>query len=531
MFDETKFSQDEEASVSTDNTACETAAPVSTDTTASETAASVSTDMTASETATPVSTDTVASETAKSVSTDNNTTYETGASVQANNTVTPHFGRPTPPPMGNGGFNPPPPTYNTYQFGQQPAFIKTPVTPPPKKPKNPKKPSFWKKALLVASLGIIFGVCAGGTLYGISRITNTFEKEASSTNTKIEETSKKSDSLKTTSTKAEIVTDVSQVVEEVMPSVVSITTVSTTEYPSFFGYSVPQESQSSGSGVIVGTNDTELLIVTNNHVVSGATSLTVAFADEQIASAVVKGTDANMDLAVIAVKLSDISEDTMKAIAIATIGDSTSLSVGEPAIAIGNALGYGQSVTSGIISALDREVTVDNVTNTLIQTDAAINPGNSGGALLNIKGELIGINSVKYSSTEVEGMGYAIPISSAMPIIEKLMTRETKEKVSESGYLGIAGINVDSNVSKVYNFPAGVYVSEVVDNCGAAAAGIMSGDIITEVEGTSITSMDDLTEELSYYSPGETVTVIIKRQADGGYTEKELEVTLSKKPN
>lgn len=436
----------------------------------------------------------------------------------------------TPPPAENGGFTPPPPTYNAYQFGQQPAFTKTPVTPPPKKEKKPKKPSFFKKALLVGCLGILFGVCAGGAFYGISKATNAFGKETT-TSRKIEETKKNSDSIQTSATNATIVTDVSKVVDGVMPSVVSITTVSTTEYSTFFGYSIPQESQNSGSGVIVGTNDTELLIVTNNHVVSGANSLTVAFTDDQIASAVVKGTDANMDLAVIAVKLSDISEDTMDAIAIATIGDSTALSVGEPAIAIGNALGYGQSVTSGIISALNREVTVDNVTNSLIQTDAAINPGNSGGALLNIKGELIGINSVKYSSTEVEGMGYAIPISSAMPIIEKLMTRETKEKVSESGYLGIAGVNVDSSVSKVYNLPVGVYVSEVVDNCGAAAAGIQNGDIITELEGTSITSMDDLTGELAYYSPGETVTVGIKRQSDGGYTDKEVEVTLSKKPN
>lgn len=506
MFDETKLSQDEEASVSTDTADFETPPSASSDSTESE-------EITAAA-------DTI--------------TSETEASVQAGYTETPQFNRPTPPPMGNGGFTPPPPTYNAYQFGQQPVFVKTPITPPPKKVKDPKKPALWKRVLLVACLGILFGVCAGGAFYGISKITGSFEQEAapSSSYTQIPETSKKSDSdtVQTSTTKAEIVTDVSEVVNEVMPSVVSITTVSTTEYYSFFGYSVPQESQSSGSGVIVGTNETELLIVTNNHVVSGANSLTVTFADDQIASATIKGTDANMDLAVIAVNLSDISQDTMKAIAIATIGDSTSLSVGEPAIAIGNALGYGQSVTSGIISALEREVTVDNVTNSLIQTDAAINPGNSGGALLNIKGELIGINSVKYSSTEVEGMGYAIPISSAMPIIEKLMTRETKEKAAESGYLGIAGTDVDSNVSKIYNLPIGVYVSEVVENGGAAAAGIKKGDIITELEGTSIASWEDLTEELSYYSPGETVTVVIQRQSDGEYAKQEIDVTLTKKP-
>ncbi len=529
MFDETKFPQDEEASVSTDATASETAAPASADSASSDTAFIICDDAADSGAAVSAPADSAVSEAAPSTLSDS-TTSEAEASVQANHTVTSQPGNPVPPPMGNGGFTPPP-IYNAYQFGQQPAFIKTPITPPPKKATEPKKKPFWKKALLAACFGIIFGICAGGAFYGVSRLTASFEKETTS-RTAIQETMPKTDSVKkTTTTKSEVVSNVSEVVDKVMPSVVSITTVSTTEYPSFFGYSIPQQSQSSGSGVIVGTNDTELLIVTNNHVVSGANSLTVAFTDNEIAPAVVKGVDANMDLAVIAVNLSDIKQNTMDAIAIATIGDSTSLSVGEPAIAIGNALGYGQSVTSGIISALDREVTVDNVTNSLIQTDAAINPGNSGGALLNIKGELIGINSVKYSSTEVEGMGYAIPISSAMPIIEKLMTRETKAKVAESGYLGIHGIDVDSNVSKVYNFPIGVYVSEIVDNCGAEAAGIKQGDIICEVEGTSITSMDDLSEELSYYSPGETVKVVIKRQAEGGYIEKEMEVTLSKKPN
>lgn len=527
MFDETKLSQDEKTSVSNNATAFESTAKTSADTATSE-IASVFSETDASGTDESISTDSITVETA-TVTPSDMTNFEAEASVQANNTAAPQFDRPTPPPMGNGGFTPPPPAYNAYQFGQQPAFIKTPVTPPPKKAKDPKKTPFWKKALLVASFGVIFGVCAGGAFYGISHLMAVGNEVSS--HTTVTETTAKADSLKTNPSKTEIVTDVSEVVDKVMPSVVSITTVSTTEYPSFFGYSIPQQSQSSGSGVIVGTNDTELLIVTNNHVISGANSLTVTFDDEEIASAVVKGTDANMDLAVIAVNLNDIKQSTMDAIAIATMGDSTALSVGEPAIAIGNALGYGQSVTSGIISALDREVTVDNVTNSLIQTDAAINPGNSGGALLNIKGELIGINSVKYSSTEVEGMGYAIPISSAMPIIEKLMTRETKAKVAESGYLGIHGVDVDSNVSKVYNFPVGVYVSEVVDNCGAEAAGIKQGDIICEVEGTSITSMDDLSEELSYYSPGETVKVVIKRQSEDGYIEKEMEVTLSKKPN
>lgn len=435
---------------------------------------------------------------------------------------------------GNGSF-PPPPTYTSYQFGQQQPFGQ-PLTPPPqqKPPKQPKKKGIGSKIALTACLALLFGVIAGGVIFGMSIIKeNLFDDESAPTSFHEYLEKEKTDEAESVSVKnyTEIVTDVSQVVEDVMPSVVSITTISTSEYSNFFGYSFPQQSESTGSGVIVGSNDTELLIVTNNHVISGATSLTVTFADEEIAEAQVKGTDASMDLAVIAVPLNSIKESTMSSIAIAEIGDSTSLKVGEPAIAIGNALGYGQSVTCGIISAIDREVTVDNVTNKLIQTDAAINPGNSGGALLNVEGQLIGINSVKYSSTEVEGMGYAIPISSAMPIIEKLMDRETKSKVEgESGYLGIAGATVTENASHIYNLPAGVFVSEVIDGYGAEQGGLKSGDIIIEVEGTTITSMESLQSELEYYAPGETITVVVMTQTNSGYAEKELHITLSQKP-
>ncbi len=432
-------------------------------------------------------------------------------------------------PIQNNGSFPPPPAYTAYQFNDQPVFT------PPVTPKPPKKPGIGSKIALTICLAVLFGLVAGGVIFGMSIIKEKIidKKELPAT---FEEylTAESSDEEKNVSVKnyTEIVTDVSEVVEEVMPSVVSITTISTTEYYNFFGYSYQQPSEGSGSGVIVGKNDTELLIATNNHVVAGADSLTVTFTDGEIGEALIKGTDAGMDLAVIAVPLNKIKETTMTAITIAEIGDSSSIKVGEPAIAIGNALGYGQSVTSGIISAVDREVTVDNVTNKLIQTDAAINPGNSGGALLNIDGQLIGINSVKYSSTEVEGMGYAIPISSAMPIIEKLMDRETKEKVEgKSGYLGIAGATVTDEASQVYDLPAGVFVSEVMDGYGAKKGGLKKNDVITKVEGTSITSMEALQNELEYYKAGETITITVMTQTANGYTEKELQITLSENPD
>lgn len=463
-----------------------------------------------------------------------NASVESAAGFTANTSAQPSGNRQDSPSGGNGSF-PPPPNYTAYQFGQQQPFNHT-ITPPPapKPPKAPKKPGLGSKIALTVCLALLFGVIAGGVIFGMDILKDKILDDDSTPATFKEYLEKEeTDETSSVSVKnyTEIVTDVSEVVEKVMPSVVSITTISTSEYYNFFGYSIPQQSESSGSGVIVGSNDTELLIVTNNHVISGATSLTVTFADGEISEALVKGSDANMDLAVVAVPLSNIKEDTMSAITVAEIGDSTALKVGEPAIAIGNALGYGQSVTSGIISAIDREVTVDNVTNKLIQTDAAINPGNSGGALLNIDGQLIGINSVKYSSTEVEGMGYAIPISSAMPIIEKLMDRETKEKVEgESGYLGIAGATVTDDASYIYNLPSGVYVSEVIDGYGAKKGGLKSGDIIVEIEGTTITSMETLQNELQYYGPGETITVVVMTQTNSGYTEKELKITLSQKP-
>ena len=316
------------------------------------------------------------------------------------------------------------------------------------------------------------------------------------------------------------------------------TTVPTTS--TIFG-NYEQESQSSGSGIIIGQNDTELLIVTNNHVVSGAKELSVYFnsdgqdADEDnVISAKIKGTDANKDLAVIAVQLSDIPQETMSSIKVATIGDSSAMKVGEPVVAIGNAYGYGLSVTSGIVSALNREVTVQSdgqdITNKLIQTDAAINPGNSGGALLNSKGELIGINSVKFISEDVEGMGYAIPISDVESIIGDLMNKTTRDKVEDGaqGYLGVSNcVDVTDEVSKNYNMPVGVYVRKVMDGLGAANAGMQDGDIITKVDGTTITGYAQLKDLMSYYSAGETIEVVVQRMSGSAYTEQTLNVTLS----
>ena len=320
-----------------------------------------------------------------------------------------------------------------------------------------------------------------------------------------------------------------------MPSIVAITNVSETEYQNFWG-GMPQtyESTSCGSGFIVSEDDSSLYIATNNHVVEGATSLTVTFNDESTVSAEVKGTDPSTDLAVLKVDLSSIESDTLNNIKVATLGDSDSLRVGEASIAIGNALGYGQSVTTGCISALNRTVSVSesgsntNYSAELIQTDAAINPGNSGGALLNAKGEVIGINSVKYSDTSVEGIGYAIPINTAAPIINDLITKEKVDQ-ADSAYLGIAGVDVTSDVSQTYSMPAGVYVAQVTEGSAAEQAGIIKGDIITTFDGKEIGSMEELKTTLEYYKAGTTVDVVIQRSTNGQYAEQTISVTLGKK--
>ena len=326
--------------------------------------------------------------------------------------------------------------------------------------------------------------------------------------------------------------DVSNVVEKVMPAMVSIVN-NFTETANVFGQQYTQEEAASGSGIIVGKTDDELLIVSNNHVVESADTLTVTFIDGSEAQAQVKGLDSDMDLAVIAVSLNDLSDDTKNAITVATLGSSDDLKLGEPVIAIGNALGYGQSVTNGIVSALNREITLENgSTGTFIQTNAAINPGNSGGALLNMNGEVIGINSNKIGGTAVEGMGYAIPITSASPIIADLMERQTRTKVAEDevGYIGISLQEVTSQISQMYNMPEGIYVVSVEEGSAAANAGIMKGDIITKFDGSSISSYSDLQKTLQYYAVGDSVTVTVQRPQNGEYVSIELNLTLGSRP-
>jgi serine protease Do len=321
-------------------------------------------------------------------------------------------------------------------------------------------------------------------------------------------------------------------VEAAMPSVVAINNTMVLQQQTWFGFSQEYEAKSSGSGIIIGQNDDELLIVTNNHVVEDSKDITVTFIDESQATAAIKGTDSESDLAVIAVPLSDIPEDTMNQIKIATIGDSDALKVGQGVIAIGNALGYGQSVTVGYVSALDREVKTDeSTTRNLLQTDAAINPGNSGGALLNMYGEVIGINSAKYSSTSVEGMGYAIPISKAQDIINDLMNKHTRVAVDEKeqGYLGIQGNNIDDAAAQMYGMPKGIYVFKIMDNTAAAASDLHEKDIITKFDGQTVRTMADLKEMLTYYKEGTTVELTVQSLDGGEYKERTVSVTLGKR--
>lgn len=333
--------------------------------------------------------------------------------------------------------------------------------------------------------------------------------------------------------------DVSEIVKSAMPSIVSITNKSVQEVQNYFsrfgyGYLQPQteETESCGSGIIIGKNETELLIVTNYHVIEDADTLSASFIDNQVYEAVVKGTDAENDLAVIAVPLESISDDTMAQIAVAPIGDSDELNVGEQVVAIGNALGYGQSVTTGIVSALNRSISSETDSEseslTYIQTDAAINPGNSGGALLNMKGEVIGINSAKLSSTEIEGMGYAIPTSRASDIIERLMNQTTRTKVdvSEQGTLGIQGIDVTSEIQTAYQIPQGIYISKITSGSAAEDAGIRPGSVITKFDGQTISGVTALQELLQYYKAGESVELLLLVPKDGSYQEQTVTLTL-----
>ncbi len=424
--------------------------------------------------------------------------------------------------------------YNYYQFDEQP---EEPVQEPEDNKKQSKKghKKIMKKAAVLVGCAVIFGAVGGAAFQG----TNYMVGKVLGTNNKQIATAQTSGSAKTTKlnqSSSTVASDVSEVVKNAMPSVVSITNLSVQEVQGFFGGVMPQESTSTGSGIIIGQNDTELLIVSNNHVVENASTLTVTFVDNNSVQAQIKGTDAEKDLAVISVALKDIPEETSEEIAVATLGDSSTLQVGEPVIAIGNALGYGQSVTTGIVSATERALGGENSDGTknnssvkYIQTDAAINPGNSGGALLNANGEVIGINSAKVSGEAVEGMGYAIPVSDVSDILTNLMNKTTRSKVDESerGYIGISGLDVSSESSKLYNMPSGVFISEVTEGGAADKAGITKGSIITKFDGTSVTSMDVLQDLMQYYKAGETVEIVIQiPDKSGEYVEKTVEITL-----
>ena len=402
--------------------------------------------------------------------------------------------------------------------------------------KKPKKQTFLKKICSLILCGLLFGSTAAGAFLGVNAI-------AGSTTAQSESVSYASNLQKAASLTAVSYTagdgvlsqslDVSDIAEGMMPAMVSITNISVQEVQSYYGMfgsgrTQTQESQSSGTGIIIGANDSELLIVTNNHVIEDATTLSVCFVDNQVCEAAVKGTDPDNDLAVIAVKLAVIPDETVSAIRVAALGDSDVLKVGQQVVAIGNALGYGQSVTTGIVSALDRRV--DTADAIMIQTDAAINPGNSGGALLNMNGEVIGINSAKFSSTDVEGMGYAIAVTPALPIIEDLMNRTTRAKVSDenASYLGIKGEDITSSISSSYGIPQGVYITTINSDSPLSGTVVTLKSVITHFDGIRVTSTSNLESRLQYYAAGETVTLTVQVVEDNAYVEKTVEITLGR---
>ena len=459
-----------------------------------------------------------------------------------------------------------PPRYEHYQMHRQAA-----TEPSHEKTSRRKKGSGQSFARTVA-LAVVFGLVAGVVFQGVNLVADQYlvkgEEEATQVETAQLVDNNSTDETENASTEAGTDTSekgtVASVAEAAMPTVVAITSVSVQEIPDYFGafgfgYGTRQySSEGSGSGIIVGENDDELLIATNNHVVSGATTLSVCFIGndvvnaeeetknistsnssgdgdinvEDAVSAKIKGTDEANDLAVVAVQKSDIPEDTLSQIKIAQLGNSDNLAVGEQVVAIGNALGYGQSVTSGWISALNRTISTEDSTGSgLIQTDAAINPGNSGGALLNMKGEVIGINSAKYADNAVEGMGYAIPISKAQPILEELMNRQTRDKVdsSEAAYMGVKLADLSSEAIQMYNMPEGAFVTGVFSGSPAEEAGLQKGDIIIKFDGQTITGRDDLNSKMDYYAAGETVDVVVDRADNGEYVEQTIQVTLGNK--
>ena len=459
-----------------------------------------------------------------------------------------------------------PPSYAHYHMHQGTSTQKSEIS--DKKPTRKKQRSRNKLGITIG-LAVVFGLVAGIVFQGVNLtterflVTDTEQKDQVETAQLTKETTADSKDTQNSADSSEVTGSVASVAKTAMPTVVAITSVSIQEIPYYFGFGFSSRStqqyssEGSGSGIIVGENDDELLIATNNHVVSGATTLNVCFmgsdvvsaeqetaetaaddsADinvEDAVSAKIKGTDESNDLAVIAVAKADIPQDTLSEIKIAQLDISDDLEVGEQVVAIGNALGYGQSVTSGWISALNRTISTDDMTGSgLIQTDAAINPGNSGGALLNMKGEVIGINSAKFASNAVEGMGYAIPISKAQPILEDLMSRETRDKVdsSEASYLGINPLDLSAEVTAMFDMPEGVFVSSVSTGEAADNAGIRKGDIITGFDGQTVTGRDDLNDKMKYYAAGETVDITIARAQNGQYVEQTVQVTLGSRPD
>lgn len=405
-----------------------------------------------------------------------------------------------------------------------------------------KKDGMGKKVLKYTSVALVFGLVAGTTFSGSSYLMRNVLGTASLTSSAKLTTSGSTLSnskIKATSTSTTgTPTDVSGVVSNVMPSIVSITNMSEEQVQNMFGQSGTYQNESAGSGIIVAEDDSNLYIATNNHVVEDSKTLTVQFSDDTTAKATVKGTDSQRDLAVVQVPIKSLDSSTIKTIKVATLGDSTKLAVGENDIAIGNALGYGQSVTVGVISALNREVSIqdetsgETITNSLIQTDAAINPGNSGGALLNMNGEVIGINSSKYSDTSVEGMGFAIPIATAEPIIQSIISGTSTSSASTTAgtaSLGVYGVDVNDSVSSTYKMPEGVYIAQVVSGSSAEKAGLVKGMIITKMDDTKITSMDDLKNEIAKHASGDKVKITVKVQNGGEYKESTITVTLGHK--
>ena len=437
-----------------------------------------------------------------------------------------------------GGFGPSQQTHHG-PFGHMGSFGHGGTGTPTGTKSTKPAPGFGGKVAKIAALGLAFGLAGGAAFSGVqmaaNRLTGQTQQEAV-TEAPAEHSSNNTVG-KTAVSNATTVNDVSDIAKNVMPSIVQVSVMTVTEYRSWFGQVGEYESEGAGSGIIIDQDDDYLYISTNNHVVAGARELTITFCNDEAVEAEILGTDARTDLAVVKVKRKDIPQETMDAIKVATIGTSENLEVGSSVVVIGNALGYGQSVTTGVISALERDVELMGddgtpINNQLIQTDAAVNPGNSGGALLNMNGEVIGVVSAKYADTEVEGMGYAIPISEASEIVSALIKGEDLNATVQGNgaYLGIAGVDVNKQTAQQYNMPTGVYVSQAIEGEGAEAAGIQKGDVITNFNGKEISSMKDIQNALAECNPGDTVSVTIQREGIMGYTEMEAQVTLTKVP-